>query len=385
MDTVEATDDNTVVFHLKAPNAYLFTGTQLGEIANMGIVPAEILADLDNATPVGSGPYQQVTGEVGVRFHYERFANFRNADSTYIDRREFTLFGDRVAEEAAFTAGQTDHHLPTASSPSVDQLRSQLGDKIYTIPYPTTAPYTVNIGGSKAFNLLKRDDRARQAVYRSLDRQQFIDLLFSGKATLPPAMLTEALADYQLDAAETEETFRRDPAEARKLFEAAGALGQEWEIMYFAPSAENEQACQIFQNQLRDSGLETFIAGIPSSEGFAKATAGEWHLFAGGHPAYSSPQIIMRQQHSVSGSRFGYTGLEDAEIDALVEQSEQATDYEENVRLVKEVQRASLAKWTGYILLASRTIELLLYNHVKDWDVDPGETYFPRTNAWLDI
>ena len=106
-------------------------------------------------------------------------------------------------------------------------------------------------------------------------------------------------------------------------------------------------------------------------------------LQPGGHPAYASPQIIMRQQHTNSGSRFGYTGLEDPEIDALVEKSETATDYQENVRLVKQVQLVSLQKYTGYVLLTSRIVEQLLYQKVRNWENDPSETYLPRYEAWI--
>jgi ABC-type transport system substrate-binding protein len=48
MESVEAPDDRTVVFHLQRPNAYLFTGTQLGFPYNHCIVPSELtLGDLN--------------------------------------------------------------------------------------------------------------------------------------------------------------------------------------------------------------------------------------------------------------------------------------------------------------------------------------------------
>jgi hypothetical protein len=53
------------------------------------------------------------------------------------------------------------------------------------------------------------------------------------------------------------------------------------------------------------------------------------------------------------------------------------------VRLVKEVQKISLQKYTGYVLLTSRTIEQLLYKKVRDWANDPSETWLPRYTAWL--
>jgi peptide/nickel transport system substrate-binding protein len=383
MQSVEAPDDNTVVFKLQAPNAYLFTGTQLGEVANGSMIPIEILDKLDTAKSIGSGPYEEVTNDLGVKAEYKRNEGFREAAKTYIDSRVAILFGDAVAEESAFRSGQTDVLLPPAGSPNVDDVVSALGDKIYKQSYPTLAPFTINIGGSNEYNPVKKDVRAREAFYRAMDRQQYIDLVFNGKGTIPAGLLVDGLADYLLDKKDTEQYFKRDQQAARQMFSAAGLLDREYEIMYFAPADLNAQSCQILQRQLNDVGMKTTIRGYPTSEGFDKATKGEWYFFSGSHPAYASPQVIMRQQHTNSGSRFGFTGLGDKEIDALVEKSEQATDYEENVRLVKEVQKISLQKYTGYVLLTSRTIEQLLYKKVRDWANDPSETWLPRYTAWL--
>jgi ABC-type transport system substrate-binding protein len=288
-----------------------------------------------------------------------------------------------VAEETAFRSGQTDILLPPAGSPTVDDIVTALGEKIYKQTYPTLAPFTINIGGSMEYNPVKKDIRAREAFYRAMDRQQYIDLVFNGKGTVPTGLLVDGLGDYKIDKKDTDAYFKRDLAQAKQLFSAASLLDKEYEIMYFAPADLNAQSCQILQRQLSEVGLKTTIRGVPTSEGFDKATKGEWHFFSGGHPAYASPQIIMRQQHSNSGSRFGYTGLGDPEIDALVEKSEGETDYQAHVKLVKEVQLLSLKKYTGYVLLTSRTQEQLLYKKVRDWENDPSETWMPRYKAWI--
>jgi len=383
MQSVEAPDDNTVIFKLQKPNAYLFTGTQLGEEANGSIIPVELIDKLDTAKSIGSGPYEEVSNDLGVKSEYRRYEGFREAAKTYIDTRTTVLFGDAVAEESAFRSGQSDVLLPPAGSPQVDDLLKEMGDKVYRQAYPTLAPFTINIGGSLEFNPIKKDIRGREAFYRAMNRQQYIDLVFNGKGTVPTGLLVDGLADYKMAGKDTEAFFKRDLQAARQLFSAANLLDKEYDIMYFAPADLNAQSCQILQRQLSEVGLKTTIRGVPSAEGFDRTTKGEWYFFSGGHPAYASPQIIMRQQHTNSGSRFGFTGLGDPEIDALIEKSEAATDYEENVKLVKEVQMVSLKKYTGYVLLTSRTQEQLLYKKVRDWENDPSETWMPRYTAWI--
>jgi peptide/nickel transport system substrate-binding protein len=383
MQSVEAPDDNTVVFKLQKPNAYLFTGTQLGEEANGSIIPVELIDKLDTAKSIGSGPYEELVNDLGVKAEYKRNEGFREAAKTYIDSRVMLLFGDAVAEESAFRSGQSDILQPPAGSPTTDDILKELGEKIYRQAYPTLAPFTINIGGSMEYNPFKKDIRSREAFYRAMDRQQYIDLVFNGKGTVPTGLLVDGLGDYKMDKKDTDAFFKQDKAAARQLLQAAGLLDREFEIMYFAPADLNAQSCQILQRQLSEVGLKTTIRGVPSSEGFDKSTKGEWHFFSGSHPAYASPQIIMRQQHTNSGSRFGFTGLGDPEIDALIEKSEAATDYQENVKLVKEVQLVSLKKYTGYVLLTSRTQEQLLYKKVRDWENDPSETWMPRYKAWI--
>jgi ABC-type transport system substrate-binding protein len=91
----------------------------------------------------------------------------------------------------------------------------------------------------------------------------------------------------------------------------------------------------------------------------------------------------MRQQATDSRNEFGWTGLEDPEVDALVEKSEVATDRQENIKLVKELQLLCLSKWGGYIQLATHNTDLLLQATLMDWDIDAAQTVLYQEKAWL--
>ncbi len=386
MDSIEAPDDTTLTIHLKAPNAYLFTATQLGDSANWSIIPNEILDNLDKSVSIGSGPYQEVTNDINVRADYKRYEGFRAADKTYIDNRSVVLFSDNVSYQTAFLAGQLQVYQPGASDPTVDDVLSQLGDKVYTQKYSYLGPFTNNIGGSMDYDPLKRDIRSRQAFYRAQVRQQFIDLLWNGKGTIPSGFLVDGLKPWLLDPKDTGDFFKEDVQAAKQLFEAAGVTGQQYEIIYYAPNDTGAQSCQILQTQLKAAGLDTTINGIPASVGFQITPQGKWQLFSGGSPTYDSPQTIMRQQTTNSGSRFGQTGLDDPDVDALVLKSEQATDFQTNVDLVKQAEMLCLQKYTGYYLVASLQVEQVLDKQVQGWENDPSDvwTWLPRYTAWLE-
>src|SRR4029079_16566253 len=65
------------------------------------------------------------------------------------------------------------------------------------------------------------DDRVRQAMYRAVDRQQILQLVFASKGVLPPALLQAGLTNYQLDPKDTAQYFKIDIAEGKKLLQAA--------------------------------------------------------------------------------------------------------------------------------------------------------------------
>src|SRR5690606_9737872 len=88
LDRAEATDDRTVVFHLKQPTAYLFSMVQLGNPGEQAIVPVEILDNIKQNEPVGSGPYEMTAYQFGVSYTYQRSPSFREAGGNlpYIDQ-----------------------------------------------------------------------------------------------------------------------------------------------------------------------------------------------------------------------------------------------------------------------------------------------------------
>ncbi len=383
MQSVEAPDAQTVVFKLKAPNAYLFSATQLTYPQSTCIIPRELLDNLDTAWPVGSGPYEVVEYELQTRYLLRRFEGYRDATRglPYIDEREVRLITDPAAQEATFRSEQG--HVWNVPLPRLaDQVKRDLGERIVMHEYIALAPVPLAMNATRP---PFKDVRVREAVYRFLDRKQFLDLLDEGRGAVPPGLLSVGLSEYQLDSKQTEKYWRQDLRAARQLLEAAGFdFNRELSILTLN-RPRNNQGGEIFQQQASRVGMKVrLLAPVPLNEWHHRMQTGDWDLFYAAMPGYDSPQKVLRFQHSNSQSAYLYTGPKDPEIDRMIEKSEVTLDRNERVKLVKDIQIALLERYTPFLLTHNYTAYVALWKYVRDYEVNPASHAMPRVEMWLD-
>src|SRR5262249_6542598 len=158
--------------------------------------------------------------ENNVRYLFRRFEGWREAAQgrPFIDERELRILIDPAAQESAFRSEQIHWWIPPLA-PVAETLKKDLGGKLSIDEYLSLSmvPCPANVH-KPPFN----DVRVREAVYRILNRQQYLDLLDGGKGKVPPGLLSAGLEEYQLDPKQTEKYFKQDPRAARQLLEAAG-------------------------------------------------------------------------------------------------------------------------------------------------------------------
>jgi peptide/nickel transport system substrate-binding protein len=384
MESVEAPDDQTVVFRLQQPNAYLFSGTQLGLASNNCIIPRElVLGDFEQSEPVGSGPYQMKSYQFQVRYEYERNPTFRGAEQglPYIDTRVVTPLTDNSALEAAFRGRQIEVHQ-TLPAETQDRLIRDLGDQLTVSEFTALALFTRNMSKAKDYF---EDMRVREAFYRWFDPQQYIDLVANGHAVPVPGQLAVGLEKYQLSEAETADYKRYDPAEAKALLDAAGFDYDRVYDLTTITGAVNESALQVFEDQVRQVGVKVSYKVAPASEWLPNITnTGDYDFCLVQHPGYDTPATPLRLNHTESLNINAWMGIRDPEIDAMIEASEQALDPETNVALVKDTQRALLDQYAHLSYVYTAVQRELRYAYIKDWETTAATHPMYRTEAWID-
>ena len=382
LDSTTAPDPQTVVFKLKQPYAYTFGGKALGSNTAQCIIPKELLDNLDTNKPVGSGPWYLADYTLNARYLYKRFDQYHDAAQglPYIDEHELIAMVDPVAQEAAFRSEQIQIWAPPIGQ--LDKLISDLGSKVIHDQAPGFGFFAWYLNTAKApWN----DARVRQALWLVTNRKQINDLVFSGKAVVPVGPIPAGLTAYQLSLNDVAPYYVNDPQKAKQLLSAAGFdTSQEYEIICSVTSPTNEQTGQVWQQQLTPIGVKVRVTSLPFAEWIGSRIApGKFDIVAGGSPGDDTPATVMRYYHSDDHSQFGGFGVRDPYVDALIEKSEQATDFNTNVSLVRQAQLLILQKYGSPYELITTNVDSLRNSKLHDYEINPAGTAMYQTQMWF--
>ena len=384
LERVDAPDNYTVTYVLKEPRAYLFDSRQLGHPGPQAIIPSETFDTLDSERQIGSGPFILDEWTISTRNHYVRNPLYHSRGLgegvwPYRDATDVFVLPDNAAIEAALRSGQVSEWIPPAAQ--FEDLLSSMGDKAQGQEYLSLSPFTWNMNMDKEpFT----DIRFREAFYRATNRQQYVDLVYAGKAEVPTGILAVSHISYQLDASETEEYFKYDPAEGKKLIDAMGFDGREVELFYIGPSTTSDIGAEILKSQAAEIGVPIRIVTFGLAEALPRTQRREYEMFIGGHPGYDTPSVPMRHNHSVPNHQFEVSGLKDPTLDAMIETAEKTTDLEENIKLVKEAQLYAIQNYTSYYNIATPINLRILDARIRDFELEVSNTAMHQAQMWFE-
>jgi len=385
LDKAEAPDETTVVYKLKAPTAYLFTSRLLGHPGPQAIIPPETFDNLANGRQVGSGPFMLDQWVIGSRHHYTRFDKYhgRGKPGTlpYRDATDVFNLTDDAPRQAAFRSEQVHYYEPAAGA--FKETAASIGSFATPVEWVGLRPYTWNFGMQRGRGPWSNpaDIRMRQAAYRLTDRKQMIDLRYNGAAVLTTGVLAMGqLKEYLLDAKDTEQYFKYDPAEAKKLLDAVG-WDYNRELVCEILGTQNQSGAEILKQQWGKVGLKIRIEVKNAGEFLPRSNRGEYDLFHGSHPQYDSPQAPMRQNHSDSRLAYGGTALGLPEIDAMVEKAERTVKFEDNAKLIRDLQMELLKRYTPYYNILTPFNQWLVNSKVRNFEIESSNTAMHYADA----
>ena len=201
---IDVPDQHTLVFHLKYPTT---TFSDAFTSPTAAIVPA----GFDPKHPVGSGPYALDDFDPGVRVTFKADEHYWNG-APHSKALEFVSFADGSSEVNALLGKQID--VASQVDPAlVSTVKADQSLQVSSFPSSGTLTWVMNVQ-QKPFD----DPVVRQAFRLAVDRQQLIDQVYDGYATLGNDYFSpfDPLYDHDLP----QRTY--DPNRAKAVLQAAG-------------------------------------------------------------------------------------------------------------------------------------------------------------------
>jgi ABC-type dipeptide transport system, periplasmic component len=271
VNSVEARDRLTVVFHLRQPDNFLLRNLSTGAT---GIVPEGSGRDFWRH-PIGTGPFlfvsQQIDQDVVIA---------RNPDSWSVtpslERVRFAIVPDTITESLELEKGSGDvavNSLPIDSLPVLAQrpnlkIEESRGTEIQYLAFNLRDP-------------LLADARVRQAIACAIDRDLIIRTVLRGYAQPSVSLLPPSHWAWTGDVSR----YDYDPLRAEKLLDAAGyKRGPNGVRLRLTMKTSNDQGARllaaVLQQQLANVGISLDLRSFEFATFYSDVTRGAFQMYS---------------------------------------------------------------------------------------------------------
>jgi peptide/nickel transport system substrate-binding protein len=354
LDSVEAPDDTTVVFHLKSANDQTFPqvlSSPAGPIVDEEVFDPDALtpaADIVAGNAFG-GQYVISTYQENQTILYEPNPNYGgHRDPAANDSVTVSYFADSSNLKLAVQQGDVDVAYRSLSATDIADLENDDNVTVQTGPGGEiryivfnfdTQPYGASAedaDGAKALAV-------RQAVADLVDRDAIADQVYKGTYTPLYSYVPEGLtgATESLKSLYGDGEGGPDADKAASTLEAAGvetpvALDLQYTPEHYGPSAGDEYA--LIKQQLEDSGL--FTVNLKSTEWVQYSkdrTADVYPAYQlGWFPDYSDADNYLTPFFLEGG--FLANHYDNPDVDELIRQQQVEGDADKRAELIGEIQ-----------------------------------------------
>jgi ABC-type transport system substrate-binding protein len=380
---IETPDDYTVKFVLNKPYAPF-----LSYIASPWtlVILRELVEQDGDLTKraVGTGPFIFEEWQKDVQHRLRRNPNYWKKDQfgnqlPYVDRLIIKIITDPNAVQAQFLGGDLDaagiqftfveevkRKLPKANYRA---MPSQFWRQMRTAPYdgekyPHRKPYN--------------DIRVRQAIVQAVNKKEVLDIVFSGDGVVVKGPILPIYPLWELK----EDPVKYDPAESKKLLEAAGFPNGFEDEMIFDNSAGDipNNVGEVLKNQLAKIGVRVTLRGMERTAYYNKTYAYDYNLSH--HVPLNQPDPDENLS-SYFGRNSTFYKWGNREIWDLIDKQAETIDTNERQKIVQEVQRKICLDYPMSFIYTPNN-HFFTQARVKGWFY-PNDYYNGRRETvWID-
>jgi peptide/nickel transport system substrate-binding protein len=376
VDKIEAPDASTVVIRLK-----FGTSAFLPVLANpYNWIYQKKVLDTDphwyETNIMGSGPFKFAGYEIGQKIKGVRNPDYYHKGLPYLDGFEGIYAPKQAVQLDAIRADRAAGEFRGYPPAAMDQLRSELGDKI------VMQSHDWNCGSLIWFNHKKKpfdDVRVRRALTLAIDRwgsaaalskialvKTVGSVVFPGSPLAPNKDELASIAGYWPD-------IEKSRAEAKRLLKEAGQENLTFELL-------NRNVDQPYMyngtwaiDQWRKIGVHVTQKVVPTGPWFAAFRSGDFTVgLAGNCNAIVNPAIDVSTYlpASINSRNYGY--YEDPELLDIYNKMLRETDAEKQHREMYQYVNQLMDKEAhiAFLLWWNRIVPLRSYVH--GWKIGPS-------------
>lgn len=342
IESVDAPDPSTVIFHLTAPSPALMAF--LPWVGIMSRAYTEANPDTVATSPLGTGPYRFVSTIPQAETVLEAFDDYWGGTPAF-RQLKFRTIPENTTRTVEVQTGNVDIATAVAFS-DVEFLRSD--SNIYIVEVP---PNGFSYFGFNLSNPVLQDLRIRQALAHAVDREAINLIVYEGLASNATGPVIPDSWGYEPDVT----TYDYDPELARQLLAEAGHEQGLTLTMMSSNLPEHTQIATILKDQFEEVGVQVEVTSNEFTVFTEHVLAGDYGdiiLMFGWGQQMDPLQHIYRQFYSPNQPPNGYNFVfyTNEEVDALLEVANTTIDVPSRQEAISQIQKI-LADDLPYVYL----------------------------------
>jgi peptide/nickel transport system substrate-binding protein len=392
---VEVVDERTVRFHFSEPSS-----TQLAD-ANEGVIlPSHVWGRLPferwreipewfAENQVTSGPFRIERHDPGQQVVLVRNDRYYEEGLPRLDRVVFRRLGNRTALVDQLLAGEL-HLIRTPDPSDVERLRGNEGIRIVEYPSRQFNFVSWNVG-RPYFD----DPSVRRALALAVDRQEIVDTLWYGLATVGFSPIVSGVWPHHPDL----EPWPYDPERARRLFDEAGWVDRDgdgvrerdgvelrFELSTNPGSELRWNAMQMIQEQLGRVGAAVELRQIDYATLSARNLAHDYDATVVGLLMDTTLDLSYLIHSDAIDNGYNFGQYSNPEIDRLVDEVGEAIDKRDvepallRIQEILHQDQPLLFLWEprGFLAVRNELLDvhpdtLSAFSDMRHWRIAPAD------------
>ena len=394
-DTIEATDDATVVLTLTEPVPsieYLTTFLYILPEHIWSQYAGEKVGEFPNAEMVGSGPFILIDYAQGEYIHFKKNPDFYGG-SPKVDEVVFQTFKNQDALVQAIKTGQVDMitEMPLTAAASLKNakdiqlavgapLAPDITDIIFNQADPASCPPDGKCTGHPAL----RDAKVREALAYATNKQELIDIVLlgmgaAGRTLIPDSLLpwyNSGIEDHPYDLAKANQVLEDagykdvDGDGIREMPDGATKLI--FRLNYPSDSTVAPRLTELLSKTWQQAGVKVEISALdPDALTAACCPTFDYDVLVWGWGSDPDPSFLLSVMASDGiPSGMNETGYSDPQYDELYQKQLVEVNPETRKNIVWQLQQRVFDQTVYIIPFYAKAVQAFRTDTFRGWITD---------------